>query len=100
MKKVECIGMVGKYPTPKGLLMFWDTGRAVTPVQLAEMYALQHSVFQATGKQREEAINKIYAKATELANQVNVWPVGFAALVDDGRIFVSEPWFNEKEEGD
>jgi len=81
MKRVECVGIVGKYPTPKGLLMFWDTGRNINPVQLAEFLGLQHSVFQATGKQREEAIRRIQAKATEMANQVNVWPVGYAALL-------------------
>jgi hypothetical protein len=100
VKRVECTGMVGKYPTPKGLLMFWDTGRQITPVQLAEMFALQHSVFQTTGKQRQDAFNKIMSKATEMAQQVNVWPEGYAALTEDGRIFVTEPWFNEKEEDD
>jgi len=97
MKRVECIGKVDVGNAP---MAFWDTGRLVTPVQLAEVMALQHSAFFACGKTRQEAMKKIYEKATEIAHQVNVYPVGKAALADDGRILVTEPYFNEKEAGD
>ena len=86
MVKVQCVGMVGKYPTPKGLLMFYDTGRCLTPVDLAEALALQHSFFQ-----------KLYKFMNEIAHKVDVYPIGQAALADDGRIFVTEPWFESKE---
>ena len=96
MKKVECVGMVGKYPTPKGLVMFYDTGRSVTPVMLAEIIALQHSFYQLPESKRGDVTEKLIKKAKELAQQVNVYPAGFAALADDGRILVTEPWFEEK----
>lgn len=89
--------MVGKYPTPKGLIMFWDTGRKINLEQLNRARALQYASFYATGKIKVDARNKIYNLATDIAHEVNVWPEGYAALTDDGRIFVSEPWFNEKE---
>ncbi len=97
MKRVDCIGMVGKFPTPKGLLMFWDTGRTIAPVQLAELLALQHSVFNATGETRKEAWGKVASLMREVAHQANVYPTGQAAVADDGRILVTEPWFSEKE---
>ena len=97
MKRVDCVGMIGKFPTPKGLLMFWDTGKSMTPVQLAESLALQHSVFGATGEKRKEAIKKISNLIIEIAHQVNVYPIGQAALADDGRILVTEPYYDEKE---
>ena len=97
MKRVDCIGMVGRLETPKGLLMFWDTGKAITPIQFAEILALQHSVFSATGKAQQDAVDKIFKLTTEIIHQVNVWPVGQGALADDGRILVTEPWYEEKE---
>ena len=95
-KRVDCIGMVGKLPTPKGFLMFWDTGKVTTPVQLAEVLALQHSVFSATGKAKQEAADRTWKLITEIAYQVNVWPAGKAALADDGRILVTEPYYYEE----
>ncbi|GAI05718.1 unnamed protein product, partial [marine sediment metagenome] len=74
------------------------TGKSITPVQLAESLALQHSVFSATGEERKEAIKKTSNLIIEIAHQVNVYPVGQAALADDGRILVSEPYYDEKED--
>lgn len=96
MERIECQGMVGKYPTPKGLMMFYDTGRCLTPVELAEALALQHSFF-SDGVNEEKVSRKSYEFMNEVAHKVNVYPVGFAALADDGRIFVTEPWFESKE---
>ena len=97
MKRVDCVGMVGKYPTPKGSVMFYDTGRTVSPVDLAEALALQHSAFTGSGASKEEAKKKAYKFVEEIAKKVNVYPVGYAALTDDGRILVTEPWFESKE---
>lgn len=97
MIKVDCVGMVGKLPTPKGLLMFWDTGKSISPLQLAEIIALQHSVFSATGKSQKEAWGKVTELMTKITQETNVYPVGQAALADDGRILVTEPWFESKE---
>ncbi len=93
MRRVECIGKVDVGNAP---MAFWDTGRRVTPIQLAEITALQYTAFFACGhKLREEARRRIWEKANEIAHQVNVYPVGKAALSDDGRILVTEPYFHE-----
>ncbi len=97
---MQCVGMVGKLPTPKGSTMFYDTGRQITPVQLAEVLALQHSVSNSNGETRERAILKIIETMTKVANEVNVYPVGQAALAGDGRILVTEPWFESYENQD
>ncbi len=97
MKRVNCVGMVGRYPTPKGSLMFWDTGKSITPVQLVEALALQHSISNATGRAKKEAIGKAYELIMEVVNQTNVYPIGQAALDGDGRILVTEPFYEEKE---
>lgn len=89
--------MVGKFQTPDGLLMFWDTGRSVTPVQLAEALALQLSAFSGTRNERREAAREAAKFVNKIAQQVNVYPVGKAALAGDGRILVTEPWFEEKD---
>ena len=97
MRRVDCIGMVGKLPTPKGKKMFWDTGRSVTPVQLAELLALRHSYFSSTAEEIKEITSKIYSLMRELAEGINVYPIGFAGIADDGRVLVTEPWFEEKD---
>jgi len=97
VKRVECVGMVGKFPTPKGLVTFYDTGKSVSPVELVEALALQHSAFTGTPASKEQAGKKAYKFIEEIAQKVNVYPVGYAALTDDGRILVTEPWFESKE---
>lgn len=84
--------MVGKLPTPKGLVMFYDTGRCLSPVQLTEALALQHSFF-SNGVDKEKATEEINNFINGIIQKVGVYPVGQAALADDGRILVSEPWF-------
>ena len=96
MLKVECIGMVGRYPTPDGEMTFYDTGRFVAPEDLAEALALQHSAFAVTGRQRRKVVREITRLLMKITRKVNVYPVGKAALADDGRILVSEPWFESK----
>lgn len=96
MRRVDCIGMVGKFPTPKGLVMFWDTGRLVSPVDFAEIIALQHSAFSGSRNNRRRAMAQVYNHVSRIAHEVNVWPIGIAAVADDGRILVTEPWFEEK----
>ncbi len=96
MIKVDCVGMVGKFPTPKGLVMFYDTGRCLSPIELAEALALQHSYF-SEGINSKDVSKKLYDFINGVAHKVNVFPVGQAALADDGRIFVTEPWFKSKE---
>jgi len=100
MKRVICIGMVGKLPTPEGSVMFYDIGRKVSPAQLNEVRQLLYKAFSGNHKTREEARKRISAKVTEIAKQVNVYPVGKAMLVEDGRILVTESYFNEKEAGE
>lgn len=97
MKRVDCVGMVGKYPTPKGLVMFWDTGKSVSPVQLAESQAIQHAVYNSSNKDRTRAMEKAGKIVMELARAANVYPEGFAVLADDGRMLVTEPWYFEEE---
>ena len=95
-KKVQCIGMVGKFPTPEGLLMFYDTGRCLSPLDLAEAMALQHSYF-SKGVNKEEVSEKLYRFMNEVEKKVDVYPIGQAAIADDGRILVTEPFFESKE---
>ncbi|HUV52910.1 MAG TPA: hypothetical protein VMW64_07530 [Dehalococcoidia bacterium] len=97
MKRIECIGIVGKFPTPKGLVTFYDTGISVSAVEVAEAMALQHAVFNATGEAQKIAIEKVKQFTIEIAQKVNVYPKGYAAFADDGRILVTEPWFESKE---
>ena len=98
MKRVECIGIVGKFPTPKGAQTFYDTGRKVSAVDVAEALTLQHSYFGGIGKQ-EDTTKQLYDFATRMAKKVNVYPIGYAALAEDGRILVTEPWFEAKDDG-
>jgi hypothetical protein len=95
MRRVDCLGIVGKLPTPKGLRTFWDTGRRISAVEVAEAITLQHSYFLGVGEQKNTT-NQLYDFATRIATKANVYPVGYAALADDGRILVTEPWFEEK----
>lgn len=97
--RVECVGEAGECPTPKGMMMFWDTGKFITPVQLAEAMALQRFAFCAEGKVRKEAGMKLgkLAMQTALDNNVYPPPPGYAALADDGRILVSTPYYEQKE---
>ncbi len=96
MRKVECVGMVGKLPTPEGLLMFYDTGRCLTPVELAEALAFQHTFF-SNGIDKGKVTEKLLDFVAEIAHKVNVYPVGQAAIASDGRILVTEPWFESEE---
>lgn len=97
MKRVECLGIVGKFPTPKGMKTFYDTGRKVSAVDVAEAITLQHSYFAGIGGQ-EETAKQLYGFATQMAKKANVYPIGYAALAEDGRILVTEPWFEVKED--
>jgi hypothetical protein len=97
MKRIECKGMIGKFPTPQGMQTMYDTGQSLSPVDLAEALALQHSVFNATGALQDKAIQRLRDFMTEVVNKVNVYPVGYAGLSDDGRILVTEPWYEAKE---
>jgi len=97
MEKIQCIGMVGKYPTPKGLLMFYDTGRCLSPTDLAEALALQHSYFSG-GVDKGKVAEKLYSFMNEIAHKADVYPIGQATLIDDGRIIVTEPWFEAKQQ--
>lgn len=96
MKRVECLGIVGKFPTPDGMVTFYDTGRKMSPVDIAEAITLQHSYFGGIGEQGETA-KQLYDFTTRIAKKANVYPIGYAALAEDGRILVTEPWFESKD---
>jgi len=96
MKKVECLGIVGKFPTPKGIQMFYDTGIKLSAVDIAEALILQHSYLAGIGEQ-EDTAKQVYDFATRMAKKANVYPIGYAALAEDGRILVTEPWFESKD---
>lgn len=84
MRRVECFGIVGKLSTPKGPQTFYDTGRAVSPVDVARASALRYAVFNTTGKMHEKAMERMGELVIEVAMKVNVYPVGQAGLMDDG----------------
>lgn len=94
-RQVSCLGIVGKLPTPKGLQTYYDTGRKISPIELAEALTLQHSYFMGIGKS-EDTAKQLHDFATQIAKRTNVYPKGYAALTDDGRILVTEPWFEEE----
>jgi hypothetical protein len=100
MKRVECKGMVGKYPNPKGkgMIAFYDTGVSIPPEDVAEAITLQHLAFFATtAAARQQAMEKVVEFTKAMAKKVNVYPKGMAALAEDGRILVTEPYFESKE---
>lgn len=49
MRRVVCLGIVGKLPTPDGPQTFYDTGRTVSPADVARALALQSAVCNTTG---------------------------------------------------
>ena len=98
MIKIECIGMVGKFPTPEGLVMFYDTGRSIELGDLAELMAKRSSLIEAGPGSIKEAGEGIFELAIEIANKTDVYPAGYAAVAEDGRILVTEPWFESNAE--
>jgi len=97
MKKIECLGIVGRFPTPNGLRTYYDTGRKLSPTELAEAIVLQHSMVQGIGDE-SETVEQLFDYMTRVINKANVYPIGYGALIGDGRIIVTEPWFESKEE--
>lgn len=88
---------MGKFPTPNGMQTFYDTGQKISPTELAEAMVLQHSMAQGIGKE-EDTVKQIFDFLTKIAKKANVYPVGFAALAEDGRVLVTEPWFESKDD--
>ncbi len=101
MKRVECVACVGKLPG-LGDDQFWNTGKKVTQEQLAEAIGLHRFIFAHTGKVRRDAISRLAKLTKDFTHSANVWPPEGkkGGLSDDGRIFITAPWFFEKEEGD
>ncbi len=96
MKTIQCMGIVGRYETPTGLLTFYDTGVIVPPADMAELLTLHKLVL--SGKLAEVG-NKIFPLMRDIAHKANVYPKGYASVAEDGRIFVTEPFYEAKEEG-
>ncbi len=100
MKRVNCVGMVGRLPTPGGEFMFWDTGKSATPVQFEEALGQQQALANA------EDLKKAVKKAAEVLSPIcmafNVYPPTgcVVAMADDGRILVASPYYDEKEPGE
>lgn len=74
-------------------MTFYDTGRKVSREDLAKAQALQYAAFYATGEIAQDAREKALEHVKTIAKKVNVFPMGKAALTDDGRILVTEPWY-------
>jgi hypothetical protein len=80
-----------------GSLTFYDTGRSLAPADFAEAIALQHSYFAVTGRDQKRLVaQKLYDFVASLAKKTGVIPIGKSALSDDGRILVTEPYFEEE----
>ncbi|GAI35400.1 unnamed protein product, partial [marine sediment metagenome] len=63
-----------------------------------ELMALQSRLSEATPESLEQSKRDIFEQCAEIARKTDVYPVGYAAIADDGRIFVTEPWFESKAE--
>jgi len=99
MKRVKCIGIVGRYPTSEGMQTLYDTGRIVSLLDSADAIDLRNSIHTLTGKKRDEAKKQALDFISRIQEKYNIYPIGFATLTDEGRILVAKPWFEAKEEG-
>lgn len=95
-RKVDCVGMVGKLPTPDGPQNFWDTGKKVNEDALNRIKALQYASFYAPGDVKRDARNKLKLITIQITKEFNVYAVKLAGIADDGRILVNTPWFEEQ----
>ena len=93
---VDCVGMIGKMPTPEGECMFWDTGRTISKEQMKIILALQWQAFHGNAHEQTHAWAKLKTISTDIAVECNVYPPKYACMMDDCRIVVNTPWFKSK----
>jgi hypothetical protein len=92
--KVYCIKEIdlGNFPG-----RFWDTGVFLTPLELAEGMAMQHSAFMLPeGHEKRKLVRKIADYCMEVSRKHNVWPDGKCGLTEDARIIVDKPYYIRK----
>ena len=94
---VQCVGMIGKLPTPEGECLFWDTGKKITIEQTKILKSLQWQACYGNRKEQTHAWDRLKTIAQDIATAQNVYPPKYAGLTDDGRIVVNTPWFKTKE---
>ena len=93
---VDCLGMIGKMPTPEGECLYWDTGKKITDEQLKKIKTLQWQACYGNHRERQDAWKKLKTITNEIAQECNVYPPKYAGMTDDCRIVVNTPWFKSK----
>ena len=96
--RIDCKGIVGRYNTPKGFLTFYDTGIVVNPEDMAELLVLYKTAFNNKEVDMDKLQSQMFAVVNKIALQNNVYSPGIITIAEDGRIFVTEPFYETKEE--
>lgn len=98
MSRITGLKYIGRIATPSGVLPFWDSGKRVSPVDLAEIAGFQVAIQNApNSRERSKAKKALWKWMEGLAERVSIWePSVSVAVADDGHVVVSSPEYDDE----